>query len=73
MNNLDPVALDSVSWAVADASRRLAEMVADLAVSGDGNIPEELLRAFHDSKQLKSVVDQLKNKATNAAMAEVMA
>lgn len=73
MNTLDPTNLDHISWCVGDATRRLAEEVADRAVAGDGNIPEELLRAFHDAKALKATVDSLKSKATHAAMTEVMA
>ena len=42
------------------------------AVEGTGDIPDALLKAFHDAKQLKATVDQLKTTATNAAMTEVM-
>ena len=72
MNTFDPSNIDHALWSVGDATRRLAEEVANRAVADDGNIPEELLRAFHDAKALKATLDSLKTQATNAAMLEAM-
>ena len=71
MKNLNLSELDMIAWNIADASRRLAELVADRAVSGSSEIPEDLLRAFHDAKQLKAVIDRLKTSTTNTLMQEV--
>ena len=72
MNSLSVSDIDMVAWNISDATRRLAELVADRAVSGSGDIPEDLLRAFHDCKQLKTTVDRIKTTTTNALMNEVL-
>ena len=69
----DPSELSSVEWQIADATRRLAQMVANAAVEDPTEIPQELLTAYHDSLQLNHQMKSMSEMATAIRMAEVRA
>ncbi len=74
-NNFSPLdanELNFVGWNASDAVRRLAELIANAAVSGDGEIPIELLESFHLAKQLKEAISRLEKTNTAALMTEAM-
>ncbi len=71
-STLDTNELNFVGWSASDAVRRLAELIANAAVSGDGEIPTELLESFHLAKQLKESISRLDKTNTAALMTEAL-
>ena len=67
----DPAEMSSVEWQIGDATRRLAQLIANAAVEDPTAIPEELLRGYHDALQLHQSLKEVNKMATAIAMAEL--
>lgn len=67
----DPAEMSSVEWQIGDATRRLAQMIANAAVEDTAAIPDELLRGYHDALQLHQSLKHINKMATAIAMSEL--
>ena len=72
VSTFDVNELSFIGWSASDAARRLAELIANAAVSGDGDIPNELLESFHLAKQLQESINRLEKINTAAVMTEAL-
>lgn len=69
----DPSEMSSVEWQIGDATRRLAQCIANAAIENPAAIPQELIGAYHDALQLHQSMKDMNKMATAIAMAEVKA
>ena len=67
----DPAEMTGVEWQIGDATRRLAQCIANAAIEDPTAIPQELIAAYHDALQLHQSMKDISKMASALAMAEV--
>ena len=65
--------MSSVEWQIGDATRKLAQCIANAAIEDPTAIPNELIGAYHDALQLHQQIKSMNKMATAIAMSELRA